>query len=179
MVIAFDTGAETLQSFTADQVALKNAINSIQPTDRSTKLGAGLRAGGRVDGIQSRPVAQQCADRPDVYLFSDGRASDAGDVGLQGQLHFERVGTDTAQNVAIVALLGQAELRAADAGSGFRPAAELRHRAGRSPGAVERGQPGGRSDRCNAAERLSLPDRWTKDDHDKWEARMAGSPATR
>src|SRR6185312_4829828 len=38
MVVAFDQSAETLQSFTSDQVALKHAIDSVQPTDRKTRL---------------------------------------------------------------------------------------------------------------------------------------------
>src|SRR4051812_7445750 len=37
-VIAFDDGAEAVQKFTTDTVALRNAIDGIQPTDRKTRL---------------------------------------------------------------------------------------------------------------------------------------------
>src|SRR5436190_23887816 len=43
MVIAFDDSAETVQPFTQDVVALKSAIDSIQPTDRKTRLKLGYQ----------------------------------------------------------------------------------------------------------------------------------------
>jgi hypothetical protein len=103
MVIAFDNTAQTLQSFTSDPVMLKNAIDSIEPTDRTTRLKLAYEladAPTNFNPDQLRSIAPQA----DVYLFSDGRASDAADLGIRGRLHFERLGTDTAANVGIVAL---------------------------------------------------------------------------
>lgn len=169
MVIAFDSGAETLQSFTADQVALKNAINSIQPTDRSTKLALAYEL---ADASMAFNPDQLRTNAPtaDVYLFSDGRALDAGDVGLHGRLHFERVGTDTAQNIAIVALSAkrnyehptQVQVFARLQNFGVEPT-EVPVQLSVDNQVVE----------VSGATRQTaflLPDRWTKDDRDKWEA---------
>src|SRR6185312_10809498 len=79
MVIAFDDSAETLQSFTTDQVALKRAIDSIEPTDRHTKLKLAYEladASMAYNPDQLRPSV----DPADIYLYSDGRALDANDV---------------------------------------------------------------------------------------------------
>lgn len=167
MVIAFDNGAETIQSFTADQVALKNAINSIQPTDRSTKLALAYEL---ADASMAFNPDQLRTNSPtaDVYLFSDGRALDAGDVALHGRLHFERVGTDTAQNIAIVALSAkrnyerptQVQVFARLQNFGTEPT-EVPVQLSVDNQVVE----------LTGATRQTaylLPDRWTKDDRDKW-----------
>jgi hypothetical protein len=169
MVIAFDSGAETLQSFTADQVALKNAIKSIQPTDRSTKLALAYEL---ADASMAFNPDQLRTNAPmaDVYLFSDGRAQDAADVGLRGQLHFERVGTDSAQNIAIVALSAkrnyerptQVQVFARLQNFGTEPT-EVPVQLSVDNQVVE----------VTGATRQTaflLPERWTKDDRDKWEA---------
>ena len=103
MVIAFDDKADTVQSFTTDAVALRNAIDSITPTDRRTRLKLAYQlaeAQTNYDPQQSRPTAQQ----PDVYVFSDGRILDATDLAVRGNVQFRPIGTADAQNVAIVAL---------------------------------------------------------------------------
>jgi len=103
MVIAFDDSSETLQPLTHDQAALKTAIDRIQPTDRVTRIKLGYQladAQMNFDPEQYRPGI----DPPDVYLYSDGRATDANDVTLRGKLHFEKMGSDKTGNVGIVAL---------------------------------------------------------------------------
>jgi uncharacterized protein YegL len=169
IVVAFDNGAETLQSFTSDSVALKNAIKSIQPTDRSTKLRlayelADASMSFNPDQLRSNAI------RPDVYLFSDGRAIDAADVGLKGELHFERVGTDAAQNVGIVSLSAkrnyerptQVQVFARLQNFGTEPA-EVPVQLSVDGEAVEVG--GARTQNA-----FCLPERWSKDERDKWEA---------
>ena len=169
MVVAFDNGAETLQSFTADQVALKNAIRSIQPTDRSTKLALAYELADASMSFNPDQLRTN-APRADVYLFSDGRALDAGDVGLRGQLHFERVGSDAAQNIAIVALSAkrnyerptQVQVFARLQNFGSEPA-EVPVQLSVDDKVVE----------VSGATRQTaflLPERWSKDDRDKWEA---------
>lgn len=176
MVIAFDSGAETLQSFTSDQVALKNAIKSIQPTDRPTKLALAYEL---ADASMAFNPDQLRTNAPtaDVYLFSDGRAVDAGEVGLHGRLHFERVGTDAAQNIAIVALSAkrnyerptQVQVFARLQNFGTQPA-EVPVQLSVDNQVVE----------LTGATRQTaflLPDRWSKDERDKWDAENGRRPS--
>jgi Aerotolerance regulator N-terminal/von Willebrand factor type A domain len=110
MVIAFDDSAETLAPFSSDGRMLKNVIDSIQPTDRRSKLEAAYQladaqaAFTTVTNFAGGGDAQAFRKPPDVYLFSDGRVLDGDKVSVQGNLHFEQVGTATAGNIAIVAL---------------------------------------------------------------------------
>jgi len=64
------------------------------------KLSEG-RSEGRLQLEQLRPGGAQL---PDVWLYSDGRVSDAKDVTLRANLHYDKIGTDDAGNIAIVAL---------------------------------------------------------------------------
>ena len=100
MVISFADSAETLQPYTADAGALKQAINNIRPTDRLTKLklayqlaDAQAAAGGAAGDTSQK-----------VFLYSDGRASDAADVSLRSPLQYEPIGDPKSKNIAIVAL---------------------------------------------------------------------------
>jgi hypothetical protein len=176
MVVAFDNSAETVQSFTSDQVALRNAINAIKPTDRTTRLAlayelADASMNFNPDQLRSNAV------QPDVYLFSDGRAQDASDVGLKGKLHFERVGTDTAENVGIVALSAkrnyerptQVQVFARLQNFGTQPV-EVPVRLSLDGETVEIG-----GEQTQKA--FLLPDRWTKDEREKWEANSSQRPS--
>jgi len=104
MVIAFDSQAETVQPFTSDPTLLNRAIDSIRPTDRPTKIADAYRAAEaqvNFNPEQLRPNTEP----PDVRLFSDGRVLDDGpDLRIKGNVTYEKVGTDAAGNVAIVAL---------------------------------------------------------------------------
>ncbi|HEX4056187.1 MAG TPA: VWA domain-containing protein [Tepidisphaeraceae bacterium] len=103
MVIAFDDSAETLAPFTTDVRLLRNVIDSIQPTDRRTKLEAAYQLADAQAAFTAGD-SQAYRRAPDVYLFSDGRILDGDKVSVQGNLHYEQVGTATAGNIAIVAL---------------------------------------------------------------------------
>src|SRR6185436_18423422 len=103
MVIAFDDKAETVQPFTTDTVSLKNAIDSIKPTDRKTRL----KLAYQLADAQLAFIPEQNRTNvppPDVYVFSDGRVLDSGELHIKGNLRYEKVGTDQAGNIAIVAL---------------------------------------------------------------------------
>ena len=105
MVIAFDDTARLLQPFTGDAQLLAGAIDSIQPTDRPTSLKAAYQladAQMNFDPEQLRPGAGH--DLFDVRVFSDGRAADAAEASIKGQVTYEKVGSDAAANVAVVAL---------------------------------------------------------------------------
>lgn len=101
-VISFDDQATTVMGFTSDTLALKQAIDSITPSDRPTRL----KMASQLAQAQAsfNPEQLRANVRPDVYIFSDGRVEDAGDTRFAGQVHLERIGTDKAGNIAIVAM---------------------------------------------------------------------------
>jgi hypothetical protein len=103
MVIAFDDTAQSVQGFTSDQRVLDNAIDSIDPTDRPCKLEDAYRLADAQAAFTSGYSARNRVP-PDVYLFSDGRADDASRVSVNGNLHFNSIGTTSARNIAIVAM---------------------------------------------------------------------------
>jgi hypothetical protein len=107
MVIAFDDSAQTLAPFTSDQRVLDNAIDSVEPTDRRTKLEAAYQLANAQAAFTTSDSAvggEKYRAAPDVYLFSDGRVLDGDKVSLQSNLHYEQLGTPTAGNIAIVAM---------------------------------------------------------------------------
>ncbi len=101
-VIAFADSAEVVQSFTSDTQALRNAIDHIEPTDRPTRL----KMGFQLADAQAAFIPEQNRSnvRPDVRLFSDGRVLDGADLRLDGDLLYQKIGSDQASNIAIVAL---------------------------------------------------------------------------
>jgi hypothetical protein len=103
MVIAFDDSAQTIQPFTSDPRALNDAIDSITPTDRFSRLESAYRLSDAQAAFTSGE-SHRNRQPPDVYLFSDGRMLDADKTSLQGNLHYEQIGTETAGNIAIVAM---------------------------------------------------------------------------
>ena len=104
MVIAFDEAAEMLQPFTSDQNLLRNAIDSIQQTDRPTDLRLAYQlaeAQINFNPEQLRPST----DPPDVRLYSDGRVLNEDDLRHHGHhVTYEKLGDDNRANVGIVAL---------------------------------------------------------------------------
>jgi uncharacterized protein YegL len=103
MIIAFDDSAETLAPFTTDVRLLRNTIDSIQPTDRRSKLEAAYQLADAQAAFTAGD-SQAFRHAPDVYLFSDGRMLDSDKASVQGNLHYEQVGTATAGNIAVVSL---------------------------------------------------------------------------
>jgi hypothetical protein len=101
IVIAFNDQAEIMQSFTGDADLLRRAIDDIEPTDRPTKL-AEAYAVAQAKAAQSEAAGTNIV--PEVWLYSDGRVEDAGDLRLDGTLKYQKIGTDTAGNIAITVL---------------------------------------------------------------------------
>ena len=101
-VIAFDDEPEIMQTFTGDASALRSAIERIEPTDRRTKLAMAFQLAEAQAAFI--PENNRANVRPEVWLYSDGRASDAKDLRLQADLKYQKIGTDSANNIAIVAL---------------------------------------------------------------------------
>src|SRR4051812_46546694 len=103
-VIVFDDKAETIQGFTTDVALLKRKIDEIQPTDRKTKLKLAYQLAQANFAILPEQLRPGAGGTPDVFLYSDGRVLDAADVSIHGNVKYDRVGTDAAGNIAIVAL---------------------------------------------------------------------------
>ncbi len=101
-VIAFDETAETLCPLTPDAAKLRLAIDSIEQTDRKSRL----KLAYQLADAQSAFIPEQnrANIKPDVFLFSDGRALDSDTLTLHGNLQFPNIGEDKTGNVAIVAL---------------------------------------------------------------------------
>ena len=101
-VIAFDETAETLCPLTPDAAKLRLAINSIEQTDRKSRL----KLAYQLADAQSEFVPEQnrANIKADVRLFSDGRALDSETLSLRGELIFDPIGDEKTGNIAIVAL---------------------------------------------------------------------------
>lgn len=103
MVIAFDDTAETMQPFTSDANALRQAIDRVQPTDRKSRL----QLAYQLAEAQLFFIPEQNRSNitpPDVRIFSDGRVLDANELSIKAPVTLERVGDEQTGNVAIVAL---------------------------------------------------------------------------
>src|SRR3954470_10711294 len=103
-VIVFDDKAETIQGFTTDVALLKRKIDEIQPTDRKTKLKLAYQLAQANFAILPEQLRPGAGGTPDVFVYSDGRVLDAADVSIHGNVKYDRIGTDTAGNIGIVAL---------------------------------------------------------------------------
>jgi len=101
-VIAFDDKAETVHPFSSDAAGLRKAIDDIKPTDRPTKLKLAYQLAEAQSNFN--PDQLRANVRPDVWLFSDGKAEDAKDVSIKAELHYEPIGSSSAENVGIVSL---------------------------------------------------------------------------
>jgi hypothetical protein len=168
MIIAFDDSAETLQSFTSDQVVLKRTIDSVQPTDRKTRLKLAYELADASMAFNP-DLMRPNIEVPDVYLFSDGRAEDAADVNLHGKLHFDRIGTEDAGNVGIVALSAKRNYERPTQVQVFVRLQNFGPEPVDAP--VQLRVDGELVEAANSQTEttLLLPDRWARDDRDKWE----------
>ncbi len=102
MVIAFDQSAETVQPFSSDVPALKTAIDSIHPTDRKSKLKLAYQLAEAQTNFN--PEQLRALVTPDIWVYSDGRVTDAADLSIRGNLKYDRIGSDKSGNVGIVAM---------------------------------------------------------------------------
>ncbi len=110
MVIAFSDRADVKQGFTSDKKKLRAAIDSIQPTNRTTDLNEALRAAsglanpGRTSQIEDMADVQVAEAKPaKLYILSDGRFGppqmDLGNLTAE----YIPIGTAEANNLAILA----------------------------------------------------------------------------
>lgn len=101
-VIAFDDQALVVQSFTSDVSALRQAVDSIKPTDRPSRL----RPAYLLAQAQSASLtnSSQPDSLPQIRLLSDGKILDADDLPPLPNVSFEPIGQPGTANTAIVAL---------------------------------------------------------------------------
>jgi hypothetical protein len=104
MVIAFDETAETVHPFSADVPALKRAIDDIKQTDRKSKLKLAYQLAEAQTNFNPDQLRVDARTRPDVWVYSDGRVTDAAELSIRGELKYDKVGNAEAGNVAIVAM---------------------------------------------------------------------------
>ncbi len=125
MVIVFNSSAEILQSYTHDRSLLRRAIESIQPTQRPTRLEEALSLADSL--ANQRASGANAASRPDdedpakartyvepegipteVFLYSDGRFPDVSDFNLGNlSVQYQAIGEpgrEAADNVGLVTL---------------------------------------------------------------------------
>ena len=176
MVIAFDDSAETLQSFTGDTTALRNAIDRIKPTDRLSKLKLAYQLADAQMNFNPDQLRSN-VDPPDVRLYSDGRMLDADELHIRGHLVFEKIGSDTAKNIAIVSMSAkrnyerptQVQIFARLANFGPEPAEAPVQLSVDSEVVDVGGSP--------TRNTFLLPERWSRDERDSWEKAHADKQA--
>jgi len=107
MVISFAHRARVVEPFTTDKARLRQAIQSIQPTDQLTNLDPALQLIQPYTALTSAPNASAAGhqdDRPTVYVISDGQFHDTTELSIQNaKARFLTVGHQP-NNLAIVAL---------------------------------------------------------------------------
>src|SRR5206468_12733428 len=78
--------------------------DEIQPTDRKTRLKLAYQLAQANFAVLPENLRPGAAGTPDIFLYSDGRVLDAQDVSVHGNVKYDKIGSDTAPNIAIVAL---------------------------------------------------------------------------
>ncbi|MEL6328505.1 MAG: BatA and WFA domain-containing protein [Planctomycetota bacterium] len=121
MVIAFDRTAEVVQRFTPDKALLRQAIESVEPTDVPGEIGEAFRlaqahrpkelrtndSGGRAEAATTEQVQGLVGGPPQTFhLFTDGRFADPEQFNPRSDdsVIYHRVGRDESANVAITGL---------------------------------------------------------------------------
>lgn len=105
MVVAFDDSADIIRSFTNDRALLKQAIDSIQPTDRRSKLKLAFQLAEAKAASFNPEQRGPLGPKPEIWLYSDGRVLDATELSLRfADLKYNKIGTAEAGNIGIVSL---------------------------------------------------------------------------
>ncbi len=120
MVVAFDNTAEMLQPFTSDKRLLREAIESIKPTDAPSRLDEPLRL-VRAQAPLQAPTAEAEGEAAEplpgsvgtIHIFSDGRPEGGESVDLHAgdEIEFVSLGQQETGNVGITALDARRQLR--------------------------------------------------------------------
>ena len=166
MVVAFDDSGEVLQPFTTDTALLRQAIDRIQPTDRKSSLKMAYQlADAQLMFIPEQNRTNK--EPPDIHVYTDGRVIDGNDLSVQGKVVFERIGSEEAGNIGVVALSAkrnyenpvQVQVFARFANFGPQPAETF----------VNLTLDGKPVDTGQSTRLFLLPERWTDEQRTTWE----------
>ena len=107
MILTFDTQAQVVQPFTSSKALLRQAIDSIQPSEAPTRFAPAWQlisayADVSIDEASDTVISHM----PLVYLFSDGGFDDIDTLSIPTGAHVQYVpiGSTSATNYAITAL---------------------------------------------------------------------------
>jgi hypothetical protein len=103
MVIAFDDSAETVQPWSSDTAALKQAIDGIKSTDRASRLKQAYQLAEAQSNFNPEQLRAN-VEPPDVFVYSDGRVLDNADLSIKGNVTYEKIGSEKSGNIAIVTM---------------------------------------------------------------------------
>lgn len=175
MVIAFDDSAETIQAFTTDTSALRGAIDRIQGTDRRTRLKLAYQLAEAQANFNPEQLRSDQKDPPEVRLYSDGRALDASELSvMKARLVYEKIGSDTARNIAVVALSAKRNFEKPTQVQVFAHLANFGPEPAEAPVQLsvdgEVVEVGG----AKTQKTLLLPSRWDEPTRDAWESAHPG-----
>lgn len=120
MVVAFDSTAEMIQPFTTDKRLLREAIESIEPSDAPSRLDEPLRLVRAQAPLQAPPAeAEGESAEPlpgavgTIHIYSDGRpqGGEAVDLHAEDEIEFVSIGQPETGNVGITAIDARRQLR--------------------------------------------------------------------
>ncbi|TVQ32618.1 MAG: VWA domain-containing protein [Phycisphaeraceae bacterium] len=106
MIIAFDTGAEVVQTFTGDKRRLRTVIESIEPTDAPARFEEAARlAGAHAVTVFMEAVGLVTEAGDPMYIWSDGGFPDADRVSVDPStpVHYRSVGAADSVNFGVTA----------------------------------------------------------------------------
>lgn len=110
MVIAFSDRADVVQGFTSDKRRLREAIEAIGPTNRTTNITEALNtASGLAGPVPTTTAENRLETRPSesapatVYLFSDGRFDSPPNEYENVAVEYMALGSSAVENLGIVA----------------------------------------------------------------------------
>ncbi|MGP1310025.1 MAG: VWA domain-containing protein [Phycisphaerales bacterium] len=106
MIVAFDSGAQVVQPFTANKRMLLAAIDGIAQADTPTTLDEALRLAGAYTVPAAREDGAAAAPSASIHLWTDGRVADAEQLrpSVDAPMTFHAVGAVAASNVAITSV---------------------------------------------------------------------------
>ena len=105
MVLVFDSSAEVVQTFTSSKALLRQAVESIQPTDAPSSIDEAIRLATAYVGPQVVEGKGMIPGAP-LFIWSDGCIPDLDKVRLHPdtRIEYHKVGESATHNTAITAM---------------------------------------------------------------------------
>jgi hypothetical protein len=108
LVIAFDSAAEVVQTFTSNKALLRTAVEGIQPSDAGTSIDEAVRLASAYVGPKVVEDVGLTAGAP-LYVYSDGVIPDLSKIIVhpETRIEYRAVGKPETWNIGITALRAQ------------------------------------------------------------------------